>query len=342
MGMSFELLKELTEAPGIPGREEQIRAIVERELKGIVEAVRVDAMGNLIAFRPGQARKPRKIMYSAHMDEIGFIVRFIDDNGFIRLNPVGGHDPRNCLIQQVQVHGKEVLDGVMTTSTKPVHVQTEDDRKKALAVDDLFIDAGLSAKEIRKIVTPGDMVTLKRETTRIGKRVSGKSMDNRTAVYSLIQSLKKSGANRDDTYAVFTVQEEVGLRGAQTSGYGVAPDIAIALDTTLALDTPGIEARDQITQLGKGVGLTVMDGSVISDHALLKEFEALAGKKKIQFQHNILPRGGTDAGAIQRVREGVKVITISLPTRYIHSSIEMIDWNDLAAKIDLLSAYMKG
>lgn len=340
--MSFELLKELTEAPGIPGREEGIRSIVERELRGVVDAVRVDTLGNLIAYRPGTSKKPRRVMYAAHMDEIGFIVRFIDDNGFIRLNPVGGHDPRNTVVQRVRVFGKEELLGVVSSAVKPVHVQTEEDKKKVLTVDDLFIDVGLSAKEVKKIVSPGDMVVLDRQTSRLGGRVTGKAMDNRTAVYSLLQALKQSGASRDETFAVFTVQEEVGLRGAQTSGYGVAPEIAVALDTTLALDTPGIEAKDAITRLGEGVGLTVMDGSFITDHGLLKEFEKLAEKSKIKYQPNILPRGGTDAAAIQRAREGARAITISLPTRYIHSSIETIDWNDLEAKVDLVAAYMKG
>lgn len=340
--MSFELLKELTEAPGIPGREEAVRAIVERELQGVVDAVRVDTLGNLIAYRPGTSKKPNRVMYAAHMDEIGFIVRFIDDNGFLRLNPLGGHDPRNTVIQRVKVFGKQELLGVVSSATKPVHVQTEEDKKRLLTIDDLFVDTGLPAKEVKKLVSPGDMVVLDRQTSRLGERVTGKAMDNRTAVYTLIQALKQSGSSRDETFAVFTVQEEVGLRGAQTSGYGVAPEIAVALDTTLALDTPGTDAKDAITRLGEGVGLTVMDGSFISDHALLKEFEKLAEKNKIKYQPNILPRGGTDAASIQRSREGARAITISLPTRYIHSSIETIDWDDLGAKVDLVAAYMKG
>ncbi|NUN97636.1 MAG: M20/M25/M40 family metallo-hydrolase [Candidatus Omnitrophica bacterium] len=340
--MSLELLLELTQTPGISGREEAIRALVERELKGTVESFRVDALGNLIAFRQGTSKKPRRVMYAAHMDEIGFIVRFIDDNGFIRLNPVGGHDPRNTVVQRVRILGKKELWGVVSSATKPVHVQTEEDKKKPLTLDDLYVDVGLPGKEVKKLVSPGDMVVIHRDTLQVGNRLTGKSMDNRTAVYTLIQALKRSKASRDDTYAVFTTQEEVGLRGATTSGYGVEPEIAVALDTTLALDTPGTDPKDAITRLGEGVGLTVMDGSVISDHALLTEFRRLAEQHKIKHQPNILPRGGTDAGGIQRTRSGVRAITISLPTRYIHSSIEMIDLADLDAKIALVAAYMRG
>jgi endoglucanase len=340
--MSIELLKELTETPGISGREERVRAIVQRELAGLVTSTRVDAMGNLIAYRAGKGKKPRRVMYAAHMDEIGFIVKFIDDNGFIRLNPVGGHDPRNTVVQRVRVIGKKELPGVVSSSVKPVHVQTEEDKKKTLSLDDLYVDVGLPGKEVKKLVTPGDMVVIHREMIQIGNRLTGKAMDNRTAVYTLLQALKRSKTNSDDTFAVFTTQEEVGLRGATTSGYGVDPEIGVALDTTLAIDTPGVEAKDAITRLGDGVGLTVMDGSLISDHALLKEFEKLAEKNKIKYQPNILPRGGTDGAAIQRAREGARTITISLPTRYIHSSIEMVDLGDLEAKIELVAAYIKG
>jgi endoglucanase len=340
--MSFELLKELTETPGVSGREEAIRAIVERELKGVVHSFSTDALGNLIALRKGTSKKPKRVMYSAHMDEIGFIVRHIGDNGFLSLNPVGGHDPRNTIVQRVRVMGKKELFGVVSWTAKPLHVQTEEDKKKCPKIEDCYVDVGLSEKEVKKIVSPGDQVVIHRETVEFGTRVTGKSMDNRTAVYTLISALLKSKNNKEDTYAVFSTQEEVGCRGAQVSGYGVDPEIAVALDTTLACDTPGNSKQDYITSLGEGVGLTVMDGSVIADHALVKEFEKLAARRRIKWQPNILPRGGTDAGAIQRVRSGVRAITISLPTRYIHSSIETIDWRDLRAKIDLVAAYMKG
>jgi endoglucanase len=340
--MSFELLKELTEACGIPGREEGIRKIVRRELKGLVDKVTTDSLGNLIAFRKGTSMKPRRVMYSAHMDEIGFIVRHIDDKGFIRLNPVGGHDPRQTIVQRARVFGKKVLPGVVFWTAKPLHVQTPEDKKKCPTLEDCFVDVGLSGKEVKKVVEPGDPVVLERETIKIGSRITGKAMDNRTAVYSLLQALAKSKTSRDDTYAVFSTQEEVGLRGAQVSGFGIDPEIGIALDTTLACDTPGSSAQDYITSLGEGVGLTVMDGSMIADHELLKEFQALAKKKRIKNQPNILPRGGTDGGAIQRVRSGVRTITISLPTRYIHSTIETIDENDLEAKVNLVVSYMKG
>lgn len=338
----FELLKELTETPGIPGREEKIRGIIRRELEGVVDSIHVDTLGNLIAFRKGKSKKSRRVMYSAHMDEIGFIVRHIDDKGFLRLNPVGGLDPRHTIVQRARVLGKQELIGVVSWSCKPLHVQTEEDKKKEPKLEDCFVDLGLSPKEVRKLVSPGDPVVIDRETIRMGSRATGKAMDNRTAVCTLIQALKNAGACRDDTYAVFTVQEEVGLRGAQVSGFGVDPEIVVALDTTLACDTPGNDPQNYITSLGEGVGLTIMDGSVISDRELLETFQKLARKLRIKHQPNILPRGGTDAGAVQRVREGVRAITLSLPTRYIHSSIETVDLTDLEAKINLVTAFMQG
>ena len=340
--MAIELLKELSETPGIPGREERIRKIVRRELKGVVDRVTVDNLGNLIAFRAGTSKKPKKVMYSAHMDEIGFLVKHIDDRGFLVLDPCGGHDPRNTIVQRVKVLGRKELLGVVSWKCKPVHVQSPEDRKKSPAIDQVFVDTGLGLKEVQKCVAVGDPVVIHRDLERYGNRVTGKALDNRTAVYTLIQALKKSKKNQEDTYAVFTVQEEVGLRGAQVAAHQIAPDTGIALDTTLACDTPGVDKENAITHLGEGVGLTVKDGSLITDHGLYREIEKLAKKKRIKHQPNLLTRGGTDGGAIQRAHDGAKTITLSLPTRYIHSSIETIDLSDLKAKVELTAAYMRG
>ncbi|MCA9447579.1 MAG: M42 family metallopeptidase [Candidatus Omnitrophica bacterium] len=340
--MSIELLKELSETPGIPGREENIRKIVQRELKGAVDKMTVDNLGNLIAYRKGTSKKPKKVMYSSHMDEIGFIVQHIDDKGFLILDPCGGHDPRNTIVQRVKVLGKKELLGVVSWKCKPIHVQSDEDRKKSPSLDKIYVDLGLDVKEVKKLVEIGDPVVIHRDLEQYGNRVTGKALDNRTAVYTLIQALKKSKKNSDDVFAVFSVQEEVGLRGAQVAAHQIAPDIGVALDTTLACDTPGIEPENAITRLGEGVGLTVKDGSLITDRALYEEFQALAKKKKIKHQPNLLTKGGTDGGAIQRAHDGAKTITLSLPTRYIHSSIETIELSDLEAKIALVAEYMKG
>lgn len=339
--MSFDLLKELTEAAGVSGHEDHIRTIIKRELQGVVSKMTVDPLGNLIAYRKGTSKKAATVMYSAHMDEIGFLVKHIDDKGFLRLCPVGGHDARYTIVQQVTVHGRQSIPGVVYWGVKPVHLQSAEDKKKTPEIDDLFVDTGLDKEQVEKLVSVGDTVTLRRETIRLGQRISGKAMDNRTAVYTLIESLKQSKKNSEDVYAVFSVQEEVGLRGAMVAAHGINPEVAIGLDTTLACDTPGNEAHSAVTKMGHGVGLTIMDGSVIADRPLVEQLRTLAEKHKIPHQMNILPRGGTDAGAMQRARAGCRATTISLPTRYIHSCIETIDQSDLDAKIALVSAFMK-
>lgn len=340
--MALELLKELCDASGISGREENIRRIVQRELSGIVDDMTIDNLGNLIAFRKGSSKKPKRVMYSSHMDEIGFIVQHVTEKGFLILDPIGGHDPRNCIVQRVKVLGRKELLGVVSWKCKPIHVQSDEEKKSSPSIDKLYVDVGLPAKEVLKLVSVGDPVVIHRDLEQYGNRVTGKALDNRTAVYTLIQALKRSKKNKDDVYAVFTVQEEVGLRGAQVAAHRIAPDIGVALDTTLACDTPGVEPENAITRLGEGVGLTVKDGSLITDPDLYREFESLAKKKKIKHQPNLLTRGGTDGGAIQRAHDGARTITLSLPTRYIHSSIETVDLSDLEAKVELVTAYMKG
>lgn len=338
----MKLLKELSEAPGVPGREEAIRAIVRRELKGKVDKIEEDAMGNIIAFKKGSAKNAKKIMFAAHMDEIGFYVRFIDDDGFLRVQNAGGFDTRNLFARRVHVHtAKGVLDGIMNPAGKPIHMATPEDLKKYLEIGEFCVDVGLTGDEAKRKVRVGDPITLNAPFVEFGKYASGKCFDDRAQVWVGIKALQKMKAPKNDVYGVFTVQEEVGLRGAFTSAYGVNPDVGIALDTTLACDTPGITADQHITKLGKGVGIKIMDGASISDRGLVDEFIAVAEKNKIAYQLEILPRGGTDAGAIQRARSGVKAITLSIPTRYIHTVTETVHKDDLNGTLELLVKYLE-
>jgi endoglucanase len=339
--MDLQLLKRLTEAPGIPGREEKIRSIVIDELNDHVDEIKVDVIGNVIAYKKGKGENPKKVMISAHMDEIGFIVSFIDDKGFLRLNPVGGFDPRTLVSQRVKVHGREELDGVLMPGVKPVHLMTPEEAKKPLAVSDFFVDIGRSKEEAEKLVRIGDFVTLERNFVEIGANFSAKALDDRAGVYIMIEAIKRLKDHEVDIYAVGSVQEEVGLRGATTGAFGIQPDIGVALDVTIAGDIPGSSPHTQVTALGNGAAIKVMDSASISNYKLVDFMRELAEEGNIKYQMEILPRGGTDAGAIERARTGCPVITLSLPTRYVHSNVETANKEDLKATIDLLVKFLE-
>lgn len=338
----MELLRELSEAAGVPGREEAIRAIVVRELRKHVDSISVDTMGNVIAFRQGSARQRKRIMFAAHMDEIGFYVSHIDKQGFLRLQEVGGFDSRNLFARRVIVHtASGPMRGVLNPTGKALHISTPEERRVYKEISDFYVDLGLDGKAVARRVQIGDMVTLDAPFVEFGDFVSGKCLDNRVQVYIGIETLKALKKPKHDIYGVFTVQEEVGLRGAFTSTYGVDPEIGIALDTTIASDTPGVPSELHVTALGKGVGIKVLDGSVICHRGLVDEFVALAKKNRIKHQLEILPKGGTDAGAIQRSRRGVKTITLSVPTRYIHTVTESIHKGDIQATKALLKRFLE-
>ncbi|HYI14598.1 MAG TPA: M20/M25/M40 family metallo-hydrolase [Thermomicrobiales bacterium] len=301
----------------------------------------VDALGNVIGVRKGQGG-PRVIVM-AHMDEIGFLVKHIDDKGFIRVQPVGGFDPRVLPAQRVIVHGfgGEQLRGALQIGAKPIHLLDPGDIKPP-KVDDLFIDLGLSGDEVKARVEVGDMVTLDRTVERVGNNVMGKSLDDRICVFQMIEALRRlSGPTQAEIVAVATTQEEVGLRGAITAAYHVDAQIAVALDITLAQDIPGGAEQDQITRLNGGTAIKIMDSSTISNYKLVRHLRDVAEANDIPYQLEILPRGGTDAGAGQRSRGGVPAVTISIPTRYVHTVNEMASISDVEASIDLLARYLE-
>jgi len=338
-----KLLKELCESAGVPGREDRLREIVRRELAPLTDEMRVDALGNLIAVKKAsKGKKAKKLMIAAHMDEIGFVVSHIDERGLLRLVPLGGHDPRNMVAQRVVVRGKKRdLPGLLYPGIKPPHIQTEADRNAKLAISDFIVDLYLSPAKVRREVEIGAMVTLQRDFAEIGDGVSCKAMDDRVALYVMIRAMQQAKTFGCETYAVATVQEEVGLRGAQVSAFGVEPDLGVALDVTLAADIPGIAEHEQVTRLGQGAAIKLLDSSAISHPGLVAQLRGLAKKRKIKCQLEILPLGGTDAGAMQGVRSGVPVATISVPTRYIHTSVELVDKGDLQAAVDLLTAFLE-
>lgn len=335
----MKLLKELCETPGIPGREEKLRAIVRRELEGVVDEMRVDALGNLICVKRAAGRK--KLMIAAHMDEIGFVASHVDDKGFIRLAPLGGHDPRNMVAQRVTVQGRRDLVGLLYPGQKPTHLLTDEERKQQPKVSDFFVDVGLPGEQVKELVPVGSPVTLLRDFVEVGDSVSCKAMDNRLAVYIMIQAMQQAKRFAFETYAVATSQEEVGLRGAQVSAFGVEPDVGVALDITLAVDIPGVPDHERVTKLGGGTAIKLMDSSHIAHPGLIEAFKALAEKRGIPYQWEVLPRGGTDAGTMQRIRGGVPVITLSTPTRYVHTSMEMVSRADIEASVSLMRAFIE-
>lgn len=337
----MRLLKNLSESPGVPGREERIRDIVMSELKGKVDSLSVDAMGNVIAFKKGSAKRPQKIMFAAHMDEIGFYVSFIDSRGFVRLQNVGDFDTRNLFSRRVVVHTeKGPLSGVLHATGVPIHLSASQERQSYKELSSFFVDLGLSEKEVKKRVSLGDMVTIDAPFIEYGKYVSGKALDNRVQVYAGIRALQSVSKPKNDIFGVFTVQEEVGMRGAAPATYGIEPDVGIALDVTVASDIPGIDPQHYVTELGKGVAIKVLDGSAISDRSLVNHCVALAKQKRIPYQLELLPCRGTDAESIQRSRVGVKTVTLSVPTRYIHTSIESVHKSDIEATTRLLKALL--
>ncbi len=347
--MNIDLLKRLCETPGIPGREERVRKLIEKEVKGLFDEVTTDPMGSLICRRGPRGKggkNPTKVMLLCHMDEIGFYVSHIDAKGWIWVSPAGGFDARNLFSRRVLLCTDDGdYKGVMNPGGRPIHISSPDERTKVPEVKQFFVDIGLPAEKVKKLVSVGDFVVMDEPClTEMGNKVVSKALDNRVACWLGIESIRKLDKEGDDhaceIYVVFTTQEEVGLRGARTSAYAVRPDIGIGLDVTLSCDTPGVPEEESVTTHGKGFGLHIKDSSFISDHSLVKEFEAVAKKHKIPYQRTILAAGGQDGAAAQQAAAGARAVGIVVGTRYIHTVTEMIDKTDLGAARDVLAAYL--
>lgn len=335
--INVELLSKVCKVPGAPGYEQRIRQYIIELVTPLVDEVRTDAMGNVIALKKGTSDK--KIMLAAHMDEISFIVTDVDKDGFVRFHTLGGFDPKTLTAQRVIIHGREDVIGVM--GTKPIHVLTAEERNKSPKNTDFFIDTGMTADQVNKLVRIGDTITRERELIEMGDCVNSKSLDNRVSVFILIEALRALQNKKVpyDIYAVFTVQEEVGLRGATAAASGINADFGIALDVTLAYDLPGAANHEMITKLGQGTAIKVMDGATICDYRMVNFMRELAEKHSIPHQMEILTAGGTDTAGLQRHAMGGSIAgAISIPTRYLHQVIEMAHKDDIQHTIDLLIA----
>lgn len=339
MPLDLDMLRALTQTPGIASREDKVRDVVATYLGPLVDDLSVDALGNLIGHRKGSGG-PR-IAIAAHIDEIGFLVRHVDDNGFLRVQRVGGFDPRVLVAQRVQVHTRtgNSLPGVFQPASKPIHLMQPGEAKD-LKLEDLFVDLGMTGDVVKEQVRIGDMVTLDRNLIAVGDTVVSKALDDRLGVYVMIQAVMKAVDSTAEIFAIATTQEEIGLRGAQASAYNLDPDIAIALDVTIAGDIPGGTPDAYVTKLGAGTAIKILDSSQIANPMIVDHLRDLAEERGIAHQLEILPFGGTDAGAFQTSRGGMATGTISIPTRYVHTVNEMAHVNDIQASVDLLAAFL--
>ena len=332
--INVDLLKTICETPGAPGFEDRVRSLVLKEIKAFTDDIEIDNMGNIIALKKGKSNQ-NSVMIGAHMDEIGFIVTHVDSNGFLKFHTLGGFDPKTLTSQRVIVHGKKDVVGVM--GSKPIHVMTPEEKNKVPKITDYYIDLGQPKEEVDKLIEVGNPITRERELIEMGDCINCKSLDNRIAVFILIETLKKLKTPAYDTYAVFTVQEEVGIRGAQVATQKIKPKFGFGLDTTIAYDVPGAAEHEKITSLGDGVAIKIMDASTICDHRMVTYMKKTAEKNKIKWQNEILTAGGTDTANIQRMTPGGSIAgAFSIPTRHIHQVIEMVHKKDVSNCITLI------
>lgn len=335
-----QILVGLSEQSGVSGYEHNIAEFISQN-SPYADEIRADKLGNLIMLKKAtktNGQQAPKVMLAAHMDEIGLIITEIDKHGFLRFGTIGGIDQRVMLAQEVIVHGKEDLVGVI--GAKPPHVQTPDERNKAVEMDQLFIDVGFDTKaEAEKYVSVGDVVTLNRSVVNLnGSFMAGKAMDDRACVAVMLECLKAltNQNHMADVYAVATVQEEVGVRGATTSTYGIVPDIGIALDVGHG-DMPGVPDYQTI-KLSNGAGIAL--GPHVHPK-LHQRFVETAKDWNLSYSLEPATRpGGTDAFAIQITQDGIPTMLLSIPLRYMHTPVETLDYNDIRKTARLLAQFI--
>ncbi len=337
-GLDYELLVSLTEERGVPGYEDRVREQVREALTPHVDRLRSDAMGNLVGTRAGGA--DYEVVVAAHMDEIGFMVRHVDEDGFLELDPLGGWDPRVLRAQRVTVHTDEGdLPGVI--GSVPQHTLDEDEGADAPEVEDVHVDLGLDAETAGGRVAVGDLVTMDQSTARVGELITGKSLDNRVSVFAMLEAARRLESPDVTVHFAATTQEEVGLRGAEALGVDLDPDLVLAVDTTVANDVPEFEPGEHVTELGDGAGIKLKDSSVITSHKVHRRLRAVAEDAGIAHQLEVLPSGGTDTGSLQRVSGATPAGAISVPTRYLHTPTESVHGDDVAAAVELLVGFLE-
>jgi tetrahedral aminopeptidase len=338
------LLSDLTELFGVSGFEDEVRGRLDELVRPHVDDVRVDALGNLIAERAGGGG-PR-LMLAAHMDEIGFMVRYVEEDGWLRLAPVGGWDERIVLAHALTIRSDDGKSVRGVVGALPPHLLTDEDREKPVPLDEVFVDVGASsADEVAALgIRVGSPATIAYPLEGLGDgSVAVKALDDRVGCTVLVRTLEELAGDRLDIEltAVFTVAEELGLRGARTAAAQIEPDIALALEGTTAADVPGVEPARQPTRLGGGPAITVMDQTIVVSPVLVRALTELAESEGIPYQYKLPSSGGTDAAAMQQSGRGALAGVISVPCRYIHSPFSVLRLDDLERTIELTVAFVR-
>lgn len=335
----LQLLKALSDAPGVSGSEAAVRKIVRDAIQEHVDEIRVDNLGNLIARKQpaSGSNDPLRIMIAAHIDEVGFMVVNIGSDGMLKFQTIGGIDPRIVLSKVVRI-GDDDIPGII--GVKPVHLMERAEAKQVLKIENLVIDIGATnADDAKKNVKPGDYVSFYTEFGQAGVLVKGKAFDDRAGCTVLASLLEEDYPF--ELYAAFTVQEELGLRGARVAAYDINPDVAFALEGTIADDLPKDKDTSPTTEVGKGPAITFMDRSVIPDKRLVRLLVNTAEAHGIPYQFRRALGGGTDAGQIHLAREGIPSAVVSVPCRYIHSPAALLSPDDLEHTIKLMAHALK-
>lgn len=334
----FELLRTLTEASGVPGYEDRVREHVRSVLAEETDSVTTDAMGNVVGTIHGDS--DYEVAVAAHMDEIGFMVRHVTDDGFLKLDALGGWDPRVLRAQRVTVHTD---DGDLTglIGSVPPHTLDEEQREKDDAVEDVVVDLGRDGEAVADAVAVGDLVTMEQSTVKMGDTVTGKALDDRVCVFTMLEAARRIDDPDVTIHFCATVQEEVGIRGATALGVDIAPDLAVALDVTVASDVPDVSEDKQVTALGDGAAIKLKDSSVITTPKVHRRMRSVAEAADIDHQIEVLPAGGTDTAGFQNTNGATPVGAISVPTRYLHTVTETAHGDDIAATVDLLTEFLR-
>lgn len=336
--MDEKLLERVCNTPGVSGYEDEVQSLVRDVLQQSCDEVRLDRLGNVTGLKKaaqppaGHARPPRVVL-AAHVDEIGMMVKHVDDSGFIRFEPIGGLNSQVIVSQRVVIHGREPVHGVVVPDTRP------DNKDKASPLKDLLVDTGLPKDALCELIDVGDIITFAQELVQLNDKVyMGRNFDDRIGTYCLLEAMNGVGATSVDVYAVSSVQEEVGVRGMPVAAYAIAPDMGLAIDGSL---TSGayVQPHEQLCALGKGTGIYIMDGLTIGDSRLVRFLFDLCGRHEIAYQKNI--GGGTDASAIQRTRAGALTTTVGAPVRYMHTTVQLCHADDIEATVALLRTFLE-
>jgi len=335
-----ENLQNLTELPGVSGNETRVRNTLKEKLAAGRLGYHTDVLGNLIVEKPGRRPGLPKVMLAAHMDEVGLMIQFIEQSGLLRLATVGSIDPRILVSQKVLI-GANNIPGVI--GSKAVHLQKPDERKKVLSMDELYLDIGASSREeAEKLVQVGDYAVFATKSREIaGGRFLAKALDDRVGCLVLLEALLNVTPLNYSLFGVFTVQEEIGTRGAAVAAQTILPDLGLALEGTSASDVPGVAEHLQSTVLGQGPAISLMDASLIADRELAAFLAKVAAERQLPYQYRRLTTGGTDAGSLALAGQGAKAGVISVPCRYIHSPAALVCLEDLEHTVNLVISFLE-